>query len=186
VLITLEAVYLFDMNSYAEIQEMSLATVGLTFLWSAIAKLMSRNDFKMTLWQIPYMPPALIPAVHLLLPPIEIGIAIGLICGQQIAKVAAIALLLSFCLLAIVVVKAKLKINCNCFGSGDRSFSGWTILQNLGLSALVCLGMPVKQPETIPLDLFVGAIFLVAGLSAATVLNNRKLVGELRRLKIIR
>jgi hypothetical protein len=176
---------LFNMNMISRIQEIGLVMVSLTFLLAAVAKLNSRNDFKMTLWQIPYLPPVFVPMIHLLLPPAEIIIAIGLMLCLDVAKLAAIVLLLSFCLLAIVVMKAKLKVPCNCFGSGDRSFSIWTIAQNLGLIALICIGISVKHTQEILLDVLTGAVFLIVGLSAFTFWSNRKMVEELRRLNIV-
>jgi hypothetical protein len=173
------------MNAIHQMQEIGLAMVGLVFLWAAVSKLASRDDFKITLWNIPRLPAALVPAITLILPAVEIGIAIGLMWCWDFAKWAAIALLLSFCLTAMVVLKAKLKVPCNCFGSGDRLFSAWTIAQNFGFIALICLGIPIKQAQEVSLNIFTGAVLLVVGLSLVTILQNRKTIAELRSLKII-
>ena len=136
----------FNMNLILQMQELCLTTVGLVFLWSGVAKLAASGDFKTTLWQIPHLPAGLVPAIHWLLPPVEIGIAVGLVWGLTAAKLAATGLLTTFCLLAFVVMQARLKVHCSCFGSGNRVFSGWTIAQNLFLIGLVGLGTPVVTP----------------------------------------
>jgi hypothetical protein len=173
------------MNLILQMQELCLTTVGLVFLWSGVAKLAASGDFKTTLWQIPHLPAGLVPAIHWLLPPVEIGIAVGLVWGLTAAKLAATGLLTTFCLLAFVVMQARLKVHCSCFGSGNRVFSGWTIAQNLFLIGLVGLGTPARQTVEIPMSVLTAAVVLVVGLSAVTLRGNRKLVGELRRLHIL-
>ena len=175
----------FNMNLILQMQELCLTTVGLVFLWSGVAKLAASGDFKTTLWQIPHLPAGLVPAIHWLLPPVEIGIAVGLVWGLTAAKLAATGLLTTFCLLAFVVMQARLKVHCSCFGSGNRVFSGWTIAQNLFLIGLVGLGTPARQTVEIPMSVLTAAVVLVVGLSAVTLRGNRKLVGELRRLHIL-
>jgi len=173
------------MSAIHQMQEIGLAMVGLVFLWAAVSKLASRGDFKMTLWSIPRLPVIFVPAITLILPAVEIGIAIGLILCLDFAKWAAIALLMLFCLLAAVVIRAKLKVPCNCFGSGNRLFSVWTIAQNLGFIILICLGIPIQHAEEVTFNILGGAVFLIVGLSLVTILNNRKTIGELQRLRII-
>jgi hypothetical protein len=174
-----------NMNAIHQMQEIGLAMVGLVFLWAAVSKLASREDFKLTLWSIPRLPVIFVPAITMILPAVEIGIGIGLMLCLDFAKWAAIALLLLFCLLAAVVLRAKLKVPCNCFGSGDRLFSVWTIAQNLGFVVLICIGIPIQHGQEVSFNILDGALILVVGLSLLTILNNRKTIGELRRLNII-
>jgi hypothetical protein len=173
------------MTTIFQLEEVGLTTVGIVFLWAGIAKLLSGNDFKMTVSSIPHLPVVFIVAIPLATPPLEIAIALGLMLGFDVAKLAAIALLLFFSLLALLVMRAKLKVACNCFGSGDRVFSWWTVAQNIGLVALIVAGFPVKHAEDISLNVSCGATALVVVLSVATIRSNWATIKELRHWNAI-
>ena len=168
-----------------EFQQIGLTIVSLLFLWAGLAKLASPDDFRATLFAIPYLPIAAVPKIQWTLPIIEIALAVGLIMHSPIAKISAVLLLLSFCFLALVVIKAKLKIPCNCFGTGNRSFSWWTITQNLGLVILILIAFNLKRSQNISIQILTSAILLMIALSIAQLVNNYLTAKELRRLKIL-
>lgn len=173
-------------NMILEMKSLGPVLVGLVLTWAGIAKLFYRADFRNTLLAIPYLPLGIVPILIWIVPLSEIVISVGLIAGVSSAKWAAIALLSSFCVLALVMIKAKLRVSCSCFGPGGREFSRWTILQNLLLITMVIPGLfqPIL-PLPISQNLFLAAVVLIVWLSAGKLITNYDQIKELRRLKAL-
>lgn len=171
---------------FNQLEGFILTMVAWLFIWAGFVKLISPESFRTTLWRIPHLPPAFVPFIQWALPICEIGVAIGLVLGMDLAKVIGIWMLLMFSGMAIAVMHAKLELPCNCFGGSERYFSKWTVLQNCTLAGLIASGIPCKHPDGIFINLFASAIFILFALCALRLRDNRILILKLKQLNVLR
>jgi hypothetical protein len=134
--------------------------VGLVFLAAAIAKLRHRDLLPGVIANYRLLPAALVAPAALLLPPVELVVAIGLLaCNRPLAVVAAVVLLLVFAAaMAINIRRGRRHIDCGCGHAGLRQQLGWPMVgRNLVMAAV--LGLRLAAPgEPTPLEFALAAV----------------------------
>lgn len=114
--------------------------VGLVFLQAGLAKLRHRELLSGVIANYRLLPSALVGPAALLLPPVELAIAIGLLLGgQALAAAAAMVLLLIFAAaMGINVSRGRREIDCGCGRSQLRQPLSWLLVgRNLALAGLL-------------------------------------------------
>ncbi len=144
--------------------------VGLIFLVAGIDKLRHRALLPGVIANYRLLPPALVAPAALLLPPVELVVATGLLSGNRLAApVAAIALLLVFAAaMAINIRRGRRNIDCGCGHAALRQSLGWGLVaRNLGM-ATALLPQLFAGPGLAIVDMAVAAL---AGLAAFLLLQ---------------
>jgi hypothetical protein len=128
--------------------------VGLVFLAAGIAKLRHRGLLAGVIANYRLLPAGLVAPAALLLPPVELLVAVGLLVGNRpLAVVAAIGLLLVFAAaMAVNIRRGRRHIDCGCGHAGLRQQLGWPmVVRNLLMAAV--LGLRLAAPgEPTPVD----------------------------------
>lgn len=115
-----------------------IALAGL-FVWAAIPKLIDPSEFALAIQNYRLLPEAWIGHLAVLVPPLELGIALGLLLGsyQRGAALLAALMLLVF---AVAMAQARwrgIDLSCGCFGAAFESKVSWlTVVRTTGLSLL--------------------------------------------------
>lgn len=153
------------------------------FLVSGLTKVFARKQFRSTLQQLNILSGRLVTLSSILLPIIEIGIAILIFWGHStsvlIGSAAGLALLIFFSGIAALAIRlGRTDVECSCFGPFARStFSPGLIVRNicLGLVGVFVFALPsvpliridpiLNYPKIIPVVLPVLAIFPLYTLS---------------------
>jgi uncharacterized membrane protein YphA (DoxX/SURF4 family) len=118
----------------------SIAFVAILFLYAGIAKILSLRSFRRTLLFVPYLPRALTGPVAVAVPISEVATGTCLLLGVGWAKVAAVSLLATFSVVAIVAHRRGQKVSCSCFGAGSSGqLSPATVMRN---AVLICVTAP--------------------------------------------
>lgn len=116
--------------------------LGLVFLASAIPKLRRPKSFILIVLEYRVLPPLLGRFYARILPPLELLIALLLLCGVavRLAAVAGSFLLASFIVgVGANVVRGR-HIDCGCFGGNRKRRIGWRVLLgDVGLLAMSIL-----------------------------------------------
>jgi uncharacterized membrane protein YphA (DoxX/SURF4 family) len=102
------------------------------FLIAGVSKLSSRSRLREALYLAGTIPPRLIPAVRLLLPPLEIGIAALLLTGfaHPLGALLAGVALLGFLLATWAPAVSGDEVPCGCFGAGEGVLDRGTLARN--------------------------------------------------------
>jgi hypothetical protein len=110
--------------------------VGLIFLVAGIDKFRNRKLLPGVIANYRLLPAPLVAPVALLLPPVEIAVALGLLVGNQVAAIVAMAILLVFAAaMAINIGRGRGHIDCGCGHDGLRHPLGWGLVtRNLGFA----------------------------------------------------
>jgi hypothetical protein len=122
-------------------------TVGLVFLVAALGKLRHRGLLPGVIANYRLLPEALVAPAALLLPFVELIVAVGLLLGNRpAAPLAAIVLLLVFAAaMAINIRRGRRHIDCGCGHSGLRQDLGWRMVARnlvMALALAVRLATP--------------------------------------------
>lgn len=126
------------------------------FALAAVPKLLDPTSFARDVENYHLLPPELVALVAVLLPPVELVLALALVTGVH-ARGAAIltgGLLLAFAGGMAQAIARGIDLDCGCFGSAlAMEVSGWTIARNLvlfGLAMLVVMApdVPFRRPSS--------------------------------------
>lgn len=122
--------------------------VALIFLTAALGKIRHRLVFQGVVANYRLLPQIAVPAFALLLPPVEIVVAAGLLFApSSLPAVCAAALLILFAVaMAINIQRGRRHIDCGCFQSALKQTLSWILVtRNAGLALL--LAVPATVPE---------------------------------------
>lgn len=120
------------------------SAIGLLLAIAGVVKLQNPAAFQRGLRPLPWMSAGTSWVVAILVPSLELALAVGLFFGQRLAVFGTIVLLTVFSLVAFNVVLRRLKVQCHCFGATDETLSAATIRRNMLLIVLMmtCLLRP--------------------------------------------
>lgn len=154
----------------------SRGVLGLLFLTSSLGKLRDVRGFAAGLRAYRILPASIVPVVALLLPLLELGLALALLLGLALpfAGLLSAGLLLVFSAAVVVNLRRGRPIACTCHGlAGSQHISWGLVARNCLLlapcSVLVWLGTAASWSLSSPLALFgvallVGSWFVLASL----------------------
>ncbi|MCU1456785.1 MAG: hypothetical protein JWL73_877 [Actinomycetia bacterium] len=134
---------------------------------SGVSKLASRSGSKGAEMRALGVPTALAPAVAVLLPFVELGVALLLlVVDARWPTFLALALLTVFAAVVAVNLQRGRRPSCRCFGSlSDRPLSPWTLVRNGWLVALGAVAIATPdgpgQPGWLAAVLFVPTVVLL-------------------------
>ncbi len=105
-------------------------SIGSIFLASAVPKLRHPKGFLLAVLEYRVLPPALARLYALLVPPLELLIALLLFSGTAVRLAAALAalLLLSFLIAVGINVARGRNLDCQCFSKAAHRPIGWGLL----------------------------------------------------------
>lgn len=163
------------------LQQISSDFVACVFLLSGIAKIGTLRKFRSDLLLVPYMPVPLTYLLGFVLPPLEIGVGIGLLIPLSPARAVALGLLVSFCVVSVLAMRRQLDVPCDCFGAGRGELLGRaTLLRSVALIALVAISSSLSERVAGLLSLIsaitLGVCFTMLGKAMA---NHRGLLRSL-------
>jgi hypothetical protein len=167
------------LEGYMHLANLVLDFLVLVFVISGVAKLLDRLLFKHTLMMLPFMTGGLARLTSVMLPTGELLLALALYCNFKMAKLAAVALLLSFSAVAFAVRRRN--IPCRCFGSiGGQTLSGHTVLKNAFLIALIGMTAWLDSRVAGVESLACIATMMVFGVAITKGVQNYKTITMLR------
>ena len=114
-------------------------SIGLLFLCAGVPKLFNVHEFAKTINAYAILPAVLIPPAAIVLPVIEIILAVGLVFNKRESKIGSAVLLLLFISLLFYAIWAGLDIDCGCFGPEDPEFSAFYGLRQALLRDIMML-----------------------------------------------
>ena len=100
-------------------------STSLIFLFAALPKLLNVQGFAKTIEAYAILPGVLLQPTAIVLPIVEVILAIGLLFNDWKSKVGCVVLLLMFILLLSYSIWAGLDIDCGCFGPEDPEYSAF-------------------------------------------------------------
>lgn len=118
------------------------------FLWAGVPKILDPAVFAQDIANYQLVPDATIAYLAVIVPVIEIVVAVALVAGVEArgAALLAGAMLVVFAAAMIQAMVRDIDLSCGCFGSTTESEVGWgSVARNLGLTA-ACL-LVVAGPE---------------------------------------
>lgn len=141
---------------------------GIVFVEAGLAKLRHRELVPGVVANYRLLPEALVAPVAMILPPVELGLGIGLIASAFLGgalhwlALAAAALFLAFALgMAINIRRGRSHIDCGCGRSHLSQPLGWGLVaRNVVLALLVAVHAVAPAQGFVPADL---ALALAAG-----------------------
>ena len=123
--------------------------LGVLWLGAALGKWRAGREFQQVLGAYKLLPLGLVPAVALLLPLLELCLALGLIVPvmQRLAASLSAVLLLAYALaMAINLLRGRIHIDCGCSLGKKQAISWWLVTRNCALSS-VSLGLLLPLTE---------------------------------------
>jgi Methylamine utilisation protein MauE len=139
----------------------------LVLLWSAAAwdKIHAREWFARVLAAYRLLPTGWSPAIAVLLPAVELAIAIGLLipgCRRQAAQLGAAMLLLYSLAIAVNLLRGRRDFDCGCHPGHDQPVSWLLVLRNMVFCALsLSLLLPLSGRQTDSADLLLALLATV-------------------------
>lgn len=109
------------------------------FLYAAVGKLLDVQTFAVDVTNYRLLPDVAATFVAVVLPSIEVVIAVALVTGLggRGAALLAAALLAGFTAGMVQALARGIDLECGCFGrAATATVGGWTIARNVGLTAL--------------------------------------------------
>jgi len=125
----------------------------LAALWlcAALGKWRAGREFRQVLGAYKLLPLSLVPTVALLLPLLELCLALGLVVPvtHSMAALLSAALLLAYALaIAINLLRGRIHIDCGCSLGKKQAISWWLVWRNCGLASLALgLLLPLAQRQ---------------------------------------
>jgi hypothetical protein len=116
--------------------------IGLFFLVAAVPKLFDVTGFAAIIGAYGILPDPLLLPVAVILPIVEIVLAVGLLLNRLQSKIGIAVLLLLFIALLSYAIWLGLDIDCGCFGPEDpesKAFHGLKTALIRDIAVLVCL-----------------------------------------------
>jgi uncharacterized membrane protein YphA (DoxX/SURF4 family) len=114
--------------------------VGLIFVYAAVPKMLDITVFSRTVDAFGLVPDFLVVAVAILLPVLEIVIAVGLFTKKKIAVYSGLGLLFLFIAVLCYAIWMGFDMDCGCFGSEDPEYTAFQGLK-LALARDVVLAL---------------------------------------------
>ena len=166
----------------------SLVLLAYIFLASGVSKVLAHQQFVSTLQQLGLVSNSFIQPLSVLVPILEIGVAIAIVWGNaRIGILAGIILLSIFISVTAVAIRlGRTNIECSCFGPFSRqAFGPGIIVQNAALSILgifvlaICslpsggLSLVTSNRTSLPVLFPALAIFPIYALSKHFLSNRR-------------
>ena len=164
---------------------LAVAALALLFGSAGVAKVRDLARFHAVLAAYNVMPTALVGIAAVVLPFIELGVAVALLIEavRPIAAGAAAGLLLIYSAgVALNLARGRRDIDCGCEGYGQRRpIAGWMLVRNALLIGLAALAGAPQAPRVIEitdaLTIFGGlAAFVLIYFAADALLARRHLV----------
>ena len=127
--------------------------VALVFLTAEVGKLRHRVVFQGVVANYRLLPQIAVPAFALLLPPVEIAVAAGLLFAPSSwSAVCAAALLILFAVaMAINIQRGRRHIDCGCFQGALKQTLSWILVaRNAGLTLLLAVPATVAAGALAP------------------------------------
>ncbi len=112
-------------------------SISLIFLYAAVPKLLDVQGFVKTIEAYAILPDVLLLPTAIILPIVEIILAVGLLFNGWKSKVGCVVLLLMFILLLSYSIWVGLDIDCGCFGPEDPEYSAFHGLRQALLRDIV-------------------------------------------------
>ena len=112
-------------------------SISLIFLYAAVPKLLDVQGFAKTIDAYAILPDVLLLPTAIILPIVEIILAVGLLFNGWKSKVGCVVLLLMFILLLSYSIWVGLDIDCGCFGQEDPEYSAFHGLRQALLRDIV-------------------------------------------------
>jgi len=149
--------------------------VGILFVYSGTAKLLSIRSFSQSLLLIPYLPYRLARPVAWVLPRVEILAGILMMFGSFWGKLPVIGLLLVFSWVAWLTHRLKLTVPCNCFGAENSGYLTLGTAVRSGILAAVtgCSILVPGQYHSMVTETF-GALAFVLFLAVGQAVRNHR------------
>ena len=131
------------MNTQKHIHWTSFWAFLLAFLfaYSSFSKLLSVNEFQMSLFTIYPFPPVVMTAFMFIVPVVELGISFLLIYRKFYGLLAGFFTLLIFTLVVQFALGRGHEVSCGCFGGYDPVDPVWFIARNAILLAVTYFAM---------------------------------------------
>jgi hypothetical protein len=141
-------------------QQLAACTVAVLFLAAGIAKLFILQDFRLNLLLIPYVGLKTSWVASVMLPLLEIGVALGLFVNSNVARALGLILLAGFLGVVLLVRSRKLTIACKCFGALDKSeITNRTAMRCVALAGLIGISFGMSAP--IEMQVFASSAMLL-------------------------
>jgi Methylamine utilisation protein MauE len=142
--------------------------VALVFLTAALGKIRHRLAFQGVVANYRLMPQIAVPAIALLLPPVEVTVAAALLFAPSFwpEACAAILLILFAAAMAINIWRGRRHIDCGCFQSALKQTLSWTLVaRNAALALLLAVPAAIAGSALPALDaaeaLLMGTVLFV-------------------------
>ena len=156
--------------------------MALLFLFAGLPKLFKIAHFRQGLLHIPYMRVSWTYLIAGGLPLLELAISAGLFMDRFPARVAAIILLLLFCLVVLVAQQQRVRVPCNCFGAESNGYlSGETIRRNLVLVGLLLPPFFSSAPGNSMFATLAAAYVIFLALSWITIFKSHQAMATKRK-----
>jgi fucose 4-O-acetylase-like acetyltransferase len=112
-------------------------SVALVFVVAAVPKLLDLDGFAATIQAYGMLPRQLVVPMALLLPPLELVLALGLVTRRLWGEIGITAMLVLFIAVLSVAISAGLDIDCGCFGPEDPEHDAFSGLRSALVRDLV-------------------------------------------------
>jgi uncharacterized membrane protein YphA (DoxX/SURF4 family) len=157
------------------------AFIGILFIYSGLAKLLTLRRFTDALLLLPHIPHRFAPSLATAIATLEVIAGLCAFCGLLWAKFLIIAMLVVFCVIAAMVRASGQQIRCNCFGSQESELlSGRTISRNCVLLTITFAGLFSENTAPTLLAGLHGLALLCLFLSVTALLQNQVHATQLR------
>lgn len=169
-----------------EITGVSIAFVATLFLHAGTAKLLSLSTFRRDLLLIPYFPGRWSRPIGIVVPGAEIATGIALLLDIETGKIAAIAMLTIFSMVALVAHSRNQNVPCNCFGiDGSERLSLATIARNSALTCMTAASFVFAEPRSTSFSKGYGLIAFILFLCLHAAVKNGREFREARRWRLL-
>lgn len=122
--------------------------VAAVFLWAGVPKLLDPATFAEDISNYRLVPDTVAAYAAVIVPVLEIVIALALITGVEAkgSALVAAAMLAGFAVAMLQAIVRDIDLTCGCFGTATESEVGWgSIARNVGLMA--ACGLVIAGPE---------------------------------------
>lgn len=121
------------------VELMGRVIVAGVFLFAAFPKLSDIDSFARVIEAYGFLPESLIYPVALLLPPLEVVLAVGILFGYGPSLIAGFWLMICFIAVLAYAIHMGLDIDCGCFGPSDPEYTAFQGLRSALIRDLLLL-----------------------------------------------
>jgi hypothetical protein len=173
-----------NQGSIAQLAGVPVCALGLLILYAGVSKYFYLKEFRSALLFVPHVPLALIPAISVGVPALEILSGLSLVFGHAWGVALTVALLLAMSLVAFVAHYRKQRVPCVCFtASASEDLSISTVKRN-GVFAVIALLPVLTEVSTFgtsPLVLPSGIAMIFLYLCVELVIRNSHMIASIGR-----